>query len=59
MSEILTMIEDGGELNSWLSFNGKQSVLIDYNGLIFMAESSELLIFINPEGSEIVNRYIH
>lgn len=57
--EILAMIEDGGEFHSYFSRGGKQLVLINYEGRTFVCESAELLVFLNPEGPDIVSRYIN
>ena len=57
--EIIAIVEDGGEFSSYFSSNGKQSILISYGECTFIAESSELFVFLNPEGPDIVSRYIH
>ena len=57
--EIVAMVQDEGELVGYFMFNGKQTVLIEYEGLTFQTESSELLVVTDSKVLKLSNRYIN
>ena len=57
--ELVAMVQDGAEPIGYFTYNGRQTVLIKYEGATFKTESSKLLVITDAEVLGFSNRYIH
>ncbi len=59
VDELLFLVNEGGELTGYFNLSGKQSILVRYDDLDFLAESPQLLIFNDPDNALISSRFIN